>query len=176
VISDFTSGTNYPFPLNAKYYTVPVTLQLKPAPGSSHTALSAVLDAASYLTGKVSPGEILTIFGNQIGPASPVTAQPDLYGKFPSTLGGAAVSFDGLPAPMIYASSSQLIAVAPFGIVGKNTSQISVHYGNNTSDSYTAPVAATAPAIFTADASGSGLAAALNVAPDGTVSLNSHRH
>ena len=173
VTSDSTTGTVYPLPFNPPVYTVPVTLHVTPGPGASPTALAAVFDAASYMTGSVSPGEILTIYGNQLGPANPLRAQPDLYGNFPSTLGGTTVYFDSLPAPLIYVSGNQLVLAAPFGIAGKTTTRITVQYGNQTTDPYTASVAAASPAIFAADASGSGIAAALNYPPDGSVSVNS---
>jgi uncharacterized protein (TIGR03437 family) len=171
--SSVSSKTNYPFPSDPDTYTVPVTLHITPGPSSSPTALAAVLDAASFLTGNVSPGEILTIFGNQLGPVTPVSAKPTLYGFFPLALGGTSVLFDGVPSPMIYTSAGQIVLVAPFGIAGKSSTRITVQYQNKTSDPYTATVAAASPSIFTADSSGSGIAAALNIAPDGSASLNS---
>ncbi len=116
----------------------------------------------SYLLpGNVSPGELLTLFGTGLGPATLTTGAPDANGQFPTTLAGTSVTFNGTPAPIIYTSSGLVSVVAPYGISGSATAAINVNYQGKTY-SATMPVAAVTPAIFTANASGAGGAAALN--------------
>jgi uncharacterized protein (TIGR03437 family) len=116
----------------------------------------------SYLQpGYVSPGEVLTLFGTGLGPATLTTGAPDSNGQFPTTLAGTTVTFNGTPAPIIYASSGLVSVVAPYGISGSGTAAIDVTYQGNTY-SATMPVAAITPSIFTSNASGTGGAAALN--------------
>ena len=98
--------------------TFTVTVRTKgPAIGSN----SAIVDAAQYL-GLVVPGGLMSIFGMGIGPAQGVTAQLAGDGNsIGTTLGGVTVYVDGVRAPLIYASSAQVNAVAPFGLnVTKN--------------------------------------------------------
>jgi uncharacterized protein (TIGR03437 family) len=72
-----------------------------------------------------------------------------------------SVSFNGIAAPMIYASTGQTAAVVPYGITGA-TAQVTVTYQGQTSAALSVPIAASAPGIFTFDSSGHGPAAAIN--------------
>jgi uncharacterized protein (TIGR03437 family) len=57
--------------------------------------------------------------------------------------------------------------VAPYEINGSSSASIVVTHNGNVSPTVTVPVAATAPGVFTSNASGSGQAAAVNA--DGTI-------
>src|SRR6202000_3193324 len=79
-----------------------------------------------------------------------------------NTLGGVQVLFDGNAAPLIYASATQITAIAPVALVGKSSTQVQVSYQGAMSNTMTMPVAAAAPGIFAADGSGVGAGAILN--------------
>jgi uncharacterized protein (TIGR03437 family) len=91
-------------------------------------------------------------------------------GRVATTLGGTQILFDGVPAPLLYASSGQVAAVAPYSLDGRQGTQVQVRNGALQSDLVALPVTAVAPSIFSADLSGAGPAAILN--QDG-VSINS---
>ena len=56
------------------------------------------MNAASYIGGPVSPGEMVTIFGTGIGPATAAYATTDpATGKLATTIGGVQVLFNGIP-------------------------------------------------------------------------------
>ena len=80
--------------------------------------ISNVANAASYSQDAVSPGELVSIFGLNLG--SPASAGMGLDGSgwVTTTLAGTQVLFDGIPGPMIYASDSQVNAIVPFGVTG----------------------------------------------------------
>jgi uncharacterized protein (TIGR03437 family) len=59
-------------------------------------------------------------------------------------------------APLIYAHDRQVSGIAPYGIADKATTQVQVEYRGVKSRALAAPVRATAPGIFTLDASGRG--------------------
>jgi uncharacterized protein (TIGR03437 family) len=120
----------------------------------------AVTNAASNLSGPVAPGELITIYGNSLGPQTVFRNQPDFYGFFGSDAGGASVLFDGRPGAMVYSSAGQISAAVPYGISGP-TVKIAVLYQGLTSDAVLLPVADANPAILTTG-SGKGQAAALN--------------
>jgi uncharacterized protein (TIGR03437 family) len=130
----------------------------------------SVLNAASFLgnpqfdnTGfAVTPGEIVTIFGSNLGPATLVTAQLDANGNIANALAGTRVLFDGVPAPMIYTSANQVGAVVPFAVAGKTSTVVRTEYNGAQSGGLTIGAADSAPALFTANASGTGQIAALN--------------
>lgn len=135
---------------------------------TSVVAIAAVGSAASYASDTVSPGELVTLFGMNLGPATAVGLQLDSSGLVSTNLAATQVLFDGIPAPMIYAGSGQVSAVVPYGLTNPTT-QVQVQNEGVTSASFPVSVSPAHPAIFTADSSGGGQAAALN--EDG--SLNS---
>lgn len=130
----------------------------------------AVLNAASFIgsplfynTGfAVAPGEIVTIFGSNLGPASLTTGQLDASGKLATTLAGTRVFFDGVAAPLIYTSGAQVSAVVPFSVAGKTSTVVRVENNGAVIGNLQITAADTAPALFTANASGKGQIAALN--------------
>lgn len=124
-------------------------------------AIAAVTNAASYAQPAVSPGELVTIFGQNMADVNALGTQLDASGNVTTLLGNTMVLFDGVPAPIIYASANQLSAVVPFGVTGATT-QAQVEYQGQMSNTLALPVAPATPGIFTADGSGTGQAAALN--------------
>ena len=102
------------------------------------------------------------MFGGQIGPAQGAGVQLTPSGAVDTIAGGVRVLFDGVAAPMIYASAGQVSCVAPYALAGKTTTQIQVEYNGQKSNAVTVPVQVASPAIFTADASGKGQGAILN--------------
>jgi uncharacterized protein (TIGR03437 family) len=112
-------------------------------------------------TKPISPGEIVALFGTGLGPANLTVATPQ-NGFFPTTLAGTQVMINGTAAPLIYTSAGLVAAIVPYSVYGLNSAQVSVIYQGNVSSVSTLPVASSAPGIFTANASGSGQAAALN--------------
>jgi uncharacterized protein (TIGR03437 family) len=132
--------------------TIPVTV------GNAASVLG-IVNAASFVAGPVSPGEIVTVFGNNIGPGNPapmtITA-----GFIDTTLSGVSVTIDGKSAPMLYVSQNQLSIQVPYEVtIGANKAVV-VTNGLSTANS-TVTTAATAPGIFSANGSGAGQAAAL---------------
>ena len=109
----------------------------------------------------VSPGEIVVLFGSGIGPATLAINQP-VNGVFGTQLAGTSVTFNGIAAPMIYASATVTAAVVPYRVFGATKAAVTVTYQGRTTRVTNVPVAPTAPALFTRNASGSGQAAALN--------------
>jgi uncharacterized protein (TIGR03437 family) len=128
----------------------------QPAP-----AIAAVENAASYAQGAVSPGGIVTIFGQNLAESNPASLQLDINGSVASLLGNTQVLFDGMAAPLIYVSPNQVSAIVPFGVSSTGT-HVQVGFAGQMSNTIAAPVAAATPGIFTSDGSGSGQAAALN--------------
>ena len=135
--------------------------------------VACVLNGASFLAGNqgffplgtVAPGEIVSIFGVGLGPDQPVTAYPAASAPYPTTLGGSQVLFDGVPAPMLYASANQINAVVPYAAKAPLT-KMTVRGAAGTDGPRPMPVADAVPGIFTYNSSGIGEAAVLN--QDGT--------
>ena len=124
-------------------------------------SVNAVENAATGATGPIAPGEVVVIYGSQIGPATLATYQVGSNGTIATNLAGTRILINGIAAPVIYTWTNQAAVVVPFEVTG-GQAQIVAQYQNQTSAALTEPVAAAAPGIFTADSSGQGPAAALN--------------
>ncbi len=136
------------------------------------TAVSAVTSGASLLNGPVAPGEVIVIWGSGLGPAQLAQYQADSNGLVPTNVGGTSVYINGVAAPMLYASASQVAAVVPFG-TGGSLAQLYVQYQNVTSAPFNLSVANQIPAVFTLNGSGTGQAAAINN-KDGSINGAAH--
>jgi uncharacterized protein (TIGR03437 family) len=122
---------------------------------------SGVVNAASYQSGAVSPGEFISIFGSGIGPATGTNWQ-FVNDVALTTLAGTQVLFNGTPAPLIFVSAGQINAIVPYEAASSGTVTMQVSYQGNPTNTVTLNVAATAPGLFTADGSGSNGGAILN--------------
>jgi uncharacterized protein (TIGR03437 family) len=131
------------------------------APVAPPVVLSSVGNAADYSTDAVSPGEIVALFGSNMGPGKIVTLQVN-SGTVTNSLAGTQVLFDGVLAPMIYTLQGQVSAVVPYAVAGKSSTQVQLKYQDGVSNTLTMPVHAATPAIFSLDATGIGPGAILN--------------
>jgi uncharacterized protein (TIGR03437 family) len=122
---------------------------------------AAVTNNASYIGGSVAPGELIAIFGTNLGPATAQSLQVANQ-KVTTSLGGVQVLFGGNPAPMVLASAGQLAAIVPFEVAIGSTTSIQVVYGGAASLPVVVPTSAAIPGIFTANSSGKGPGATLN--------------
>jgi uncharacterized protein (TIGR03437 family) len=124
--------------------------------------ITAVLNAASFASGPVSPGEIVSIFGTSIGPTNPSTLTLDATGKVSTSIGGVTVNFSGYPAPLTYVGSTQINAIVPYGLAGNKAPWVEVKFAGQTSNEPSLQLATSAPGIFTQNSSGTGPGAILN--------------
>ena len=89
---------------------------ITPALSSSSRIFGLASAAYGDLAARVSPGELISIYGLHFGPAAPVLGMFNSAGLLPTTLGGVQVSIGGLLAPLLYVSDTQINAVVPFGL------------------------------------------------------------
>ncbi len=130
-------------------------------PTGSGINLEAVTNGATNLPGAVAPGEIVVLWGSGMGPATLQVYQLNANGVVPTSLAGTSVFFDGIPAPIIYTSSTQVAAIVPFELTGQNV-QVFVQYQNFSSPALGVSVAPAVPGLFTTDESGHGQIVAFN--------------
>src|ERR1017187_7614785 len=105
--------------------------------GASAT-ITAVTNGASNLTGPIAAGEIIVLYGSSLGPAQITEAHVGSDGRFGTQLAGTSVSFNGIPAPMIYTSAAQVAAVVPYGITG-NTAQVTLTFQGQPTGGFSVP-------------------------------------
>jgi uncharacterized protein (TIGR03437 family) len=87
---------------------------------SSGPAILGVASAAAWsqVTGEVVPGELVGVYGREIGPPEPLYLELDAEGRVGTDLGGSRLFFQGLAAPLLYAQRDQINAVVPFAVAG----------------------------------------------------------
>jgi uncharacterized protein (TIGR03437 family) len=122
----------------------------------------AVLSAASFVQGPIAPGEIISVFGNNMGPPNAQVFAFDADQRIPVEVAGIQVLFNGVPGRVLMVSSQQVNVIAPYALDGQTSVQVMVKSHGQTSAPVTIQVAKSAPALFTLNASGTGQAAALN--------------
>jgi uncharacterized protein (TIGR03437 family) len=115
----------------------------------------------------VSAGEVVSLVGQGIGPATGVAYQPGPTGEAPRELGGVQVFFNGIAAPIIYAQANQLNAIVPVEMSGQATANVTLQYQTATFGPFVQQISYFDPAIFRWNPGVSSQAAAVN--QDGTV-------
>jgi uncharacterized protein (TIGR03437 family) len=144
--------------------------------------ITSIENGASFLEGPIAPGEILTIRGRNLGPATGAVYAVDTNGRLSDELAGVKVWIAGQQAIPLYAQSAQVNVMAPFGLTVASEVEVVVENSGHSSKPVTRQVAEAAPGVFTMDSSGVGPAAALDaslkpvsesnpVAPGGVIVL-----
>lgn len=147
--------------------TLNVTLTVTAPPAPSPVM---IVNSASGVAGVIAPGEIITIFGANLGPASPAKGTSFVLnsaGGVDNTLAGVQVLFgpsatSATPGIPLFVSSTQINVIVPFGIAGQATTSVFVQYQGGVSAPFTFTVAQSAPGIYTLNSQGFGQAAAVN--------------
>ncbi|MBI2686676.1 MAG: lamin tail domain-containing protein [Acidobacteria bacterium] len=103
------------------------------ADAAPFTALS-ITSAASYQTGSIAPGEILTVFGRD--------------------LNGTRMTIGGRTATLVYQSATQWSIAAPLDLPVGGTVELALERNGQKAYGVEVPVAASAPALFSTRPSG----------------------
>jgi uncharacterized protein (TIGR03437 family) len=140
-----------------------------------------VTNAASGQSLLIAPGEILAVYGANIGPAQLISASFDANGRLPTSLAGTQLLVGGVPVPLLYTSANQIAGIAPLSLATSLASpgpppfvSIQVGYQGIGSPVMTNSLIAipAVPGLFTSDASGHGQGAILN--QDGSINSAAH--
>ncbi len=123
---------------------------LTPTAVAPDTTTLTVVNAASFASGPIAPGEIITVFGAGFDPTN------------------TQLLFDGQAATLFYTNSTQINALAPASLAPQSATELSIVVDGAAIGASSVAVIASAPGIFTTTGV-NGQAAAIN--QDG--SLNS---
>ncbi|MCX6596764.1 MAG: BACON domain-containing carbohydrate-binding protein [Acidobacteria bacterium] len=122
--------------------------------------LADLRNGASFITGSISPGEIMTIFGTGYGPAQ--LAVPEITPAttfYPTSLAGVRVLVDNIAAPVtatIGGDRPQVNFVVPHSVAGKRQVEVRLEYNGVLSDPVSVGVTAANPEIFALTPEGQG--------------------
>jgi len=129
-------------------------------------AITSINNAASLQpVNAVAPGEVVSIFGTNLGPATPAngtqfTLTPQ--GTVPTTLAGVTVMFNNVAAPLLFVNQTQINAIVPYEMASFSTATVTVQFAGSTSATLQVQIVPTQPAIFSLSQGGSGQGAILN--------------
>lgn len=119
---------------------------------------TGTVNAASYAGGMIAPGEMVTIYGVDIGP--PALAMYQVTdGRFATEIASTRVMVNGTPMPIIYASSGAVSTIMPFGLTAGSEAEVWIEYQGKATNHLKMPVIAAFPGVFTIPSTGSGQAA-----------------
>jgi uncharacterized protein (TIGR03437 family) len=139
--------------------------------GSGDSAVPAVyalgITAVASVDGQVAPGEVISLFGVNLGPDQAVGLALDPSGFIATQLSGVQVRFDGVLAPVIMAQKNQLNVQVPYEIAGQGVTAMQITGTAGTSQVLSLPVVASEPGILTFDGT---YAAAVN--QDGSINTS----
>jgi uncharacterized protein (TIGR03437 family) len=145
-------------------------------PAGPQFTKDGIVNAASFQPGPnggaIAPGEIITIFGTGAGPSQLTNGYDGARNVFANSVAGTEVLFDGVAAPIIYASSGQTTVITPYSLTGKSSTQVIISSQGVQSAAVTVAVVNFVPGIFTSLANGTGPAAAGNQDYSRNSSLN----
>ena len=153
------NGTITITPSGQAAISVPVTITVTGVPPIQPSTIS---NSASGAFGVISPGELITIKGNNLGPTTAVSFSVGAGGTVSNTLGGVQVLFDTIPGTPIYVSPTQINVIVPYEIAGRSTTTVTISYSGQVSSGIQQNVANQAPGIFTDSSTGAGQASVLN--------------
>lgn len=111
--------------------------------------IGCITDSADFAQiGSAAPGQLLSIFGDSVGPADPISYDPSLP-ALPRTLGGVSVSVNGETAPLLYVASSQINFVLPSGLAAGSAATIKLTNPTGVSAQRMILVVPANPTLFT---------------------------
>lgn len=108
---------------------------------------AAVVNAFSGNPGPLAPGAIISIYGENLGPAFGTAATADAQGNLPQSIAGASATINGLRAPLFYAQSGQLNLQVPYELAGATQAELRIESNARPSDPVTLNVADHSPGL-----------------------------
>jgi uncharacterized protein (TIGR03437 family) len=120
---------------------------------------NSVVNNASFATGTtpLAPGTIAAIFGTNLDDGSKNQFSSfGSNGELLTTLGGASVTFNGIPASMFSAFPGQLNVQIPEGLGSATSAMVVVTVAGQSSAPQTVPLGPSSPGIFSLTQNGAG--------------------
>lgn len=128
--------------------------------------LAAVLNAGDGIPAALSPGAVVSLYGERLGPVEGVAASIEA-GKIPTQAGGVRVLVGDVPARLLYVSATQINIILPFDLGENPLAQIFVERDGVRGNVFAMTVAEASPGPFQQAPPNTSFGAILN--QDGTL-------
>lgn len=140
-------------------------------------SIFGVANKASHIaSGQISPGEIISIVGANLGPTNSLAAQlAPGEENLGVELGGVRVLFDGVAAPLLYVSSTRIDAIVPFRTASQEETILFVENAGTPSNQARLGIVPAQPAIFSRQPTYHDLPVAAALNQDGTINSENNR-
>jgi uncharacterized protein (TIGR03437 family) len=122
----------------------------------------------------LAPGELVSIQGTNVGPAASIVAAYDANGRLPLTLGGTAVRFNGLDAPIVSVANQEVIAQVPFGLTTDGTVKVELVQNGAAANRVELPSLGLEPQVLQSAPDNTGASYALALNADGSLNTADH--
>jgi len=146
----------------------PALIQFSPNLTAPTVQLACVGNAANYDSSAISGGELVSLFGEGLGPSTGAQPAVTIETGFPAELAGVRVTFNGTPGPLLFVQDSQINAIAPWSLTSGQPVDVCVSYNGVTTNCITRTAVDAHPGVFTRNGS------TLVVNQDGTINSASH--
>jgi uncharacterized protein (TIGR03437 family) len=117
------------------------------APIGPQLSDSRIVNAFSYQSGGVAPGEIISIFGSGLGQNGIAFAFDPSTGTLPVSGPGIQVTWNGVAAPLYFAREDQLNVQVPYELNGATQATLSVTVNGLSNSLANVPVMPAAPGL-----------------------------
>ena len=114
----------------SKDVSISLVVTAAPPPPVPTPTVTAIVNAATFAPGALAPGSIATVMGNNFSGA------------------GLAVTFDGLPAQILFSNATQINLVVPAALQLKTSTQMIVQAGGVSSTPQAVTLTPFAPGVF----------------------------
>jgi len=123
------------------------------------TVSDLIVNAASLMGGPVAPGELVSIYGTNLGPGTPVEVKT---GNLPTTLGGTEVMLNETKLPIKFASKYRVDVQVPYLVGVPGDLWVTVSYGGGSSNPVNLTTQTAKPGLLSINPTGLGQLEAVN--------------
>jgi uncharacterized protein (TIGR03437 family) len=107
-----------------------------------------IVEVFSGMPAPLAPGKLITIYGENLGPAAGAASSFDPAGRLPLEQARSSVTVNSVAAPILFASAGQINAQVPYEVAGASMAEIAVKANGEASTAVRVPVAAASPDVY----------------------------
>jgi uncharacterized protein (TIGR03437 family) len=116
--------------------------------GFGYLRREAIANAAGGPAAPLAPGQLITLYAEQLGPREDTAARFDAEGRLPASIDGTRVLIDDVAAPLLFAGQFQITLQVPYSLTPGSMASMRAFRGHIPSNQVLLPVVEAAPELF----------------------------